>query len=128
MRTFISKLPTLDPAREWSFDDKINMYASTPQKTVKTKPVKRNVIKFEPTKDHPGQGELVDETVQEGTWTTVHMSSAYPRKEIQQMLDRLKLLMQAVKTARDEANTLPVTKQKIAGSILGYIFSGTKPE
>jgi hypothetical protein len=127
IRTFVSKLPTLNPSKEWKFDDKLSMYSATPQQTIKTKPVKRSLTKFEPTDKHPGQAELVDETVQEGTWTTVAISSAYPRQEVQEMLGRLTTLERAVKVAREEANAITVKKKRIAGSILGYIFSGSKP-
>ena len=57
--TLVSKLPTLDPSREWHLDSTSNAYASTPEDTKRTaKDPPRNHVLSEATPEHPAQVQV----------------------------------------------------------------------
>lgn len=123
LKTFIEKLPVLDPGESWVFDPVQDCYASIPFQTTRTKKIPRNHIKYEATKEHPAQVEMFHEDLIVGVWTTVKFSGAIPAKDRNDMLDRIKHLSDAIKCAREEANGMDVTKQQIGESLLGFIFA-----
>jgi len=59
-----------------------------------------------------------------GTWTTVKFSGAIPAARKNAMLDRVRALQDAVKSAREIANGLEVEKKKVGAKILKFIFPG----
>lgn len=123
MRTFIAKLPVLDPAKEWQYDTNKGMYTTKfPEQRIKTRKVHKSLVKIEPGPHSPGQAEIITVDEPEGVWTQVDMSTAYPQDAIKNMLDRVSKLSAAVKSAREEANSIAVDKATIAEKLLGYIF------
>ena len=124
MKTFIETLPVLDPAEEWEYKAEIDCYASKPSRTNRSKKVPRNHIKYEATTEHPAQVEMYMEDVWVGTWTTTKFSGAIPAATRNAMLERVRKLADAVKTAREEANSIDVRPHKIGAAVLGYVFEG----
>jgi hypothetical protein len=64
------------------------------------------------------------EDVWVGTWTTTKFSGAIPAATRNAMLERVRKLADAVKTAREEANSIDVRAHKIGAAVLGYVFEG----
>jgi hypothetical protein len=62
------------------------------------------------------------EDVWVGTWTTTKFSGAIPARTRNDLLERVRKLLDAVKAAREEANGLEVKPQKVGAALLGYIF------
>lgn len=122
LHTFIKKLPVLDAAESWEFDASANCFATEPVQTVKTKKVPRNHVKAEATEHHPAQVEVYHEDIVVGHWRTVKFSGAVPAKRVHELLERVEKLQQAVKFAREEANGLEVTDQKLGGKVFQYLF------
>lgn len=122
LHTFIKKLPTLDAAESWEFDASANCYATEPVQTVKTRKIPRNHVKAEATEHHPAQVEVYYEDVAIGYWRTVKFSGALPAKRIHELTERVERLQQAVKFAREEANSLEVTDQKLGAKVFQYLF------
>lgn len=123
LQTFVSKLPTLDPAFEWSYDANRGVYATEPVGTTRTKKVPRNWVKAEATDKHPAQVEVYHEDVIVGTWNTTRFSGAVPADKVRELSARVMKLQQAVKQAREEANSVEVTDREAGATILGYVFS-----
>jgi hypothetical protein len=124
VRTFIDKLPVLDPAIEWNEPLAPDQpYRSREILTTSTKKVLRNHVKAEATERHPAQVELYNEDVVSGWWTTVKLSGALPAATIAGMRERVDKLIEAVKIARGAANMEPVTDPKPGASLLGYVFA-----
>jgi hypothetical protein len=121
IHTFIQKLPTLDPSEEWRKDPAQDAWATTPVQTTRTKKVPRNHVKAEATDKHPAQVEVFYEDVVVGYWTTVKYSGSFPVGEVNQLLERVEKLRQAVKFAREEANTVAVTPQNAGDRIIAYL-------
>jgi hypothetical protein len=124
LRTFVETLPVLDPAEEWEYKADVDGYASRASRANRTKKVPKNHIKYEATKEHPAQVEMYMEDVWVGTWTTTKFSGAIPAAARNAMLERVRKLLDAVKTAREEANGLEVKPQKVGAAVLGYVFEG----
>jgi hypothetical protein len=120
--TFVRKLPVLDAAETWTFDTSSDSWATEPVQTLRTKKIPRNHVKAEATEHHPAQVEVYYEDVTVGFWRTVKFSGALPAQRVNELLERVEKLQQAVKFAREEANNLEVTDQKVGETVLKYIF------
>jgi hypothetical protein len=123
LHTFIKKLPVLDASETWALDVSADCWATEPVQTVKTKKVPRNHVKAEATDKHPAQVEVYHEDIVVGYWKTVKFSGALPAKRVNELVDRVERLQQAVKFAREEANNQAVEEQKIGRSLLSYLFA-----
>ena len=122
LHTFVGKLPVLDPADTWAYDEASDAYATAPTQTTRSKKVPRNHVKAEATDKHPAQVEMYFEDVLVGYWTTMKFSGALPQARVNELKARVVKLAEAVKVARESANSTPVTDQKIGDRILGYLF------
>lgn len=122
IHTFIEKLPTLDPAETWKYNQDVDCYQSEAYETVKTKKVLKNHVKYEATKEHPAQVETYSEDIIVGFWTTLKFNGSLPAKEKNMLLDRVRKLQEAVKCAREEANSVEIQVKKIGADVFTYIF------
>jgi hypothetical protein len=122
VRTFVSKLPTLDPAASWIADPAQDMYRTEPHSTARTKKIQRAIVKYDATPEHPAQTEMITEDVVAGDWTQINYSTKLTAREKVEMLSRVGGLITAVKTARERANTIEVEKKTIGGALLSYVF------
>lgn len=120
--TFVRKLPVLDASETWEFDASADCWATEPVQTVRTKKIPRNHVKAEATEKHPAQVEVYHEDVTVGYWRTLKFSGAMPAKRVNELLDRVEKLQQAVKFAREEANNVETTEQKIGDAVFQYIL------
>jgi hypothetical protein len=125
LRTFIGKLPVLDSAEEWEYSPATGCYATPVHQTSRTKKVPRNHVKAEATKEHPAQVEMYTEDVIVGIWDTTKFSGAIPADERQGAIDRCEKLIDAVKMARELANSREVIDVEPHTAIFDYIFKGT---
>ena len=123
LHTFVKKLPVLDASESWIFDPSADCWATEPVQTSKTKKIPRNHVKAEATEKHPAQVEVYHEDVVVGQWKTVKFSGALPAKRVNELLERVEKLQQAVKFAREEANNQEADEQKIGRSVLSYLFA-----
>ncbi|MBW8088764.1 DUF7873 family protein [Streptomyces hygroscopicus] len=122
LATLIRRLPTLDAAESWSLDPSTDCWKTEAVRTVRTKKVPRNHVKAEATEKHPAQVEVYYEDIPVGYWTTVKFSGALPARRVNELLDRVDRLQQAVKYAREEANGVDVTDQRVGEVVFGYLF------
>ena len=76
LHTFVRKLPVLDAADTWVFNEPANSYSTEPVRTIRTKKVPRNHVKAEATEKHPAQVEVYYEDIAIGYWTTVKFSGS----------------------------------------------------
>lgn len=125
VRTFLQKLQTLDPSENWSWDEANGWWKSDPQQRTATKNVRRNHVKAKATDRHPEQVEVYTEDVPVGTWTTTKFSGALPERERAALVDRVHKLQDAVKHAREMANSTDVHQVKVGERVFSYLLSGT---
>src|SRR5439155_26486740 len=122
LHTFVRKLPVLDAADSWTYDASADCWATEPVQTGKTKKVPRNHVKAEASEKHPAQVEMYYEDVVVGHWKTVKFSGALPARRVNELLERVEKLQQAVKFAREEANGVDVTDQEVGDRVFRYLF------
>lgn len=122
LHTMAGKLPTLDPSVLWSHNDQINCYQTDKTEAAKTKKISKVLVKYEATKEHPAQTEMVSEDVTVGYWETVHFSGAIPETERRQLIRRIEALQDGVKRAREQANSMEVKQVNIGESVFGFLF------
>lgn len=118
--TFVEKLPTLDPGHDWSNDAGQDCYATAPVQTAKTKKLQKPLTLAQATPEHPAQVQLVTEDVLTGYWTTRLFSGAIPSQQRNQVLGRVREIRDALKMARESANSIEVVEKKIGDDILKY--------
>ena len=122
LETFISKLPTPDPAEEWAHDPNSGLLRSKATESLRTSKEPTVIVKYEATEKHPAQTELFTKDVPVGTWTQILYSGCIPTDRKNALLERIKKLQDAVKTAKEQANLLEVEKQKVADTLFGFVF------
>jgi hypothetical protein len=122
VETFISKLPTPDPAEEWSHDPAIGLLRSKPAQSIRTKKEPTRFEKAPATKEHPAQVEILYIDTPVGVWQKVLYSGCIPVDEKNAMLERVRKLKDAIKVAREQANLLEVERKKCGEALLTYVF------
>lgn len=122
LHTFVKKLPVLDASESWTFDASTDAYATEPVQTLRTKKMPRNHVKAEATDKHPAQVEVYYEDVTIGYWRTVKFSGSLPAQRVNELLARVERLQEAVKFAREEANSIEVEDQKVGATFFDYLF------
>lgn len=123
LRTFVSEIPTLDAAATWTFEEAAGVWQTNPVGTTRSAKVPRNHVKAEATKEHPAQVDVFTEDVIVGTWTTRKLSGGLPTTRKQALLARVDALSEAVKFAREEANTRDVVDEHVGQRVFGYLFA-----
>src|SRR3954452_8735744 len=121
--TFVRKLPVLDAAESWLYDASADCFATEPTQTTRTKKLPRNHVKAEATDKHPAQVEVYNEDIVVGYWKTVKFSGALPAKRVNELVERVEKLQQAVKFAREEANAAEVVDEKTGKKVFDYLFA-----
>ena len=123
VRTFVRKLPTLDPAVEWHWDENQGLFASDPVETLRTAKIEQPLVLAPATDRHPAQVQMVSKDVPAGTWTLVRYSGAIPVPRKQALLERIDKLQDAVKMALAAANQKEVSAGTISEPIFRYLFN-----
>jgi hypothetical protein len=119
----VQKLPVLTQDVKWNRSVSDNdIFVTDAVTTNRTKKVPRSFTKSPATQYHPAQVEMFTEDVIVGTWSKIDTSSAIPASERDAMLKKIESLREAVKMAREEANSITVTDQKIGRSVLDFVF------
>ena len=127
MRTFVEKMPTLDPSVTWTLDPNTDMFTTTPAQTQRTKKEPRVITKSEALiKDGvglPAQVEVIYEDKVIGSYSLVKNSGALPGPRKAALLARADKLLQAVKIAREQANALECWRANVGAGLFGFLFA-----
>jgi hypothetical protein len=122
IKTFVSKLPTLDLSETWTFDANSSMFKTGVVETNRNVKRYKNHVKAEATDKHPAQVDVYTEDEKVGTWNTTKFSTCISVKDKVKMLNRVQSLIEAVKMAREEANSIEVTKVTYGDDVINFIF------
>ena len=131
LHTAVGRMPTLSAEHTWAWDTARNFYVSEQTRKVRTKKTPRVVMTTTTkTTGHDGsvteqqQGQIVQEDLPVGYWHTVYFSSALEPYDQRKLLDRIVKLRNAVKQARERANTTVVAPVQVGKTLLDWVFSG----
>jgi hypothetical protein len=120
--TALKSIPVLDAAEVWNYDENSGVWVSAPYDTLRAKKVPKNHVLAEATDKHPAQVHMYHEDVTVGTWRTVKTSGAVPATRLRTVIDRVTLLQEAVKTAREKANATPLTQVAAGAKIFDFLL------
>lgn len=123
VRTVLAKVPTLDPSEVWELDRDTALYRTKPTASFKTKKVPQVLVKYPATDRHPAQTEVFTNDEIVGEWTTTKLSGAMSTRRRDELLERVNVLIDAVKHAVEEANQHEVTQQRIGKDIFDLLLS-----
>jgi len=123
IRTFLTQLPTLDPAEEWKEDVNVGGYKTDPVLTTRTKKIQRGLVLAPATIEHPAQTQLITEDVVAGTWETIKLSAAMAETRKQELLTRVNILLQAIKAARAQGNMADAPSIVVGEALFSYLFA-----
>lgn len=123
IRTFIQKLPTLDPSEKWQYDSATGTWVTETSQTTRTKKTPRNHVKSPATDKHPAQVEMYYEDVIVGYWSTTKLSGALPADRVTELVERVDRLIEAVKFAREEANSVDVIDVPTGKKVFDYLLA-----
>lgn len=123
LRTLVGGLPVLDESEEWVYDEAVGMHRTPVTTTRRALKVPKVLVKYPATDKHPAQTEMVNEDVLAGTWATTRLSGAVTLKRRQQLVHRVDALADAVKKAREEANSIDVPQVKTGDAVFGYLLA-----
>lgn len=122
LRTMVSKAPVLDPSEDWHRDTDFAGWRTDPVETTRTRKVPKTLVRYPATDKHPAQTEVytVDEIV--GRWATVKSSGALSPAERTRLLERIDTLSDAVKQAREEANSTDVEQVHVGEAVFDFLL------
>lgn len=120
--TFLAKLPTLSPDETWEFSQNQGLYATPVSSQHRTKKTTKFITVAVATEHHPAQVKEVSEDEVVGFWDVVKYSAALPATQVATWVERVQKLQRAVKTAREDANTVEVSSASMGDVIFSYIF------
>lgn len=123
LATFVGKMAELDPSSDWNVDPGSGLFKTDPTATQRTKKVQRPIVLYDATEHHPAQTQLITEDVVVGQWVTIKLSGALPAPRKKLLLARIEKLANAVKYAREKANSDDVVEREVGAAVLAYVFS-----
>lgn len=126
IQDLISQVPTLDPAKGFRPDPDRGkgIYAAREVVKQRTKKVPKVIVKYDATKEHPAQTELISLDEPIGEIREQEWSALLTPADKAAMLARCEDLVRAIKKARSRANDLDVVQNgnKIGATLLRHIL------
>lgn len=122
LETFVSKLPTPDPAEEWTHDPNSGLLRGKATESVRTSKEPTVIVKYPATTEHPAQTELFTKDLPVGTWSQILYSGCIPTDRKNTILARVRKLQDAIKLAKEQANLIEVERQQAGEPLLGFVF------
>lgn len=129
LRLVYEAIPTLAPGPTWKLDaskrKEGGVYRSElPDVTFRTKKTVKPIIMAPATEHHPAQVQAVNEDVPIAKITKQHWSGMISPAEKSDLLERIDMLLRAIKKARQRANAATVVKRAIGKDLFAFIHGG----
>jgi len=127
IREVLVNIPTLDAGMNWVKDvtDEDHVWKlEAPQETFKTAKIPKSKVVYEATKEHRAEIDRWNETINIGKYLTTHWSGMMTTAEKSQLLGRVDILSQAIKQARQRANTTEVQDIHVGQKIRDFVLDG----
>jgi hypothetical protein len=125
VRTFLTKLPTLPADEIWTYDaDRGHHVSKEPEITTRTEQHAKALLLVDHSKEHPAQTTVVQETETVGEWSNTRFHGGIPADTRKKLLARTQVLLEAIRNALSEANSVKVEKQEPSSTVFDFITSG----
>ena len=125
VKLLVEAIPTLDPAKGFSLDSARadGVYKAREVVKTRTRKQKKVIVKYDATKEHPAQTDLIDEDVPVGKLQEQEWSGLITPAQKAELLNHVEILARGVRSARSRANDVEVDlNAKIGGAMLKYVF------
>lgn len=123
LHSIVGALPCVPQESNWRWDDNRGVYVSDVVQTAKTNKIPFPLVKYEATKEHPAQVEVVHKDKVVGYWSKTEFSGALSVKEKLEYINRVRKLREAVVRAREKANQVSVDHQSVGKAIFDYLLA-----
>lgn len=122
-RTFVHKMPELDPGETWKADKESGLWKTDEIKTQSTSKEQVPVVLYAATPEHPAQTQLIVKDVVVGFWRSTRHSGAIPAPEKKDLLEKVDALLECIKMAREQANAVEeVESPDVGNAIFQYLM------
>lgn len=119
----LNDAPVLADGVEWAPDGTPGRYRAVREEvTNRTTKLPERLVKAEATDKHPAQVDIIYLDKAVGTWTKIAQSGALQPARRRTLLRRANSLLDAIKSAREEANTVGVTESTLGATLADYLF------
>ena len=119
--TFLDAIPVLDPAQDWEYSGE-DLYKTKPRVANRTTKKQKVLVKYEATDKHPAQTEIITEDEIVGHYETTTFSGAIKPDVKRELVRKAKAVLEAIKLAREEANSTQVTPSEMGKNLLDFIL------
>ncbi len=125
IREVYNAIPTLDPAIDWTLDENSGRanFKSGKAKTFRTEKIVEILSMAKATKEHPEQVQPINKDVVVGVYETSKHSGMLTPRDKSELLEKISILISAVKQARQRANMQEVKELKLGETIHKFIHS-----
>jgi len=126
VRSVYDSIPTLAPGVKWETDTnkgKDVFKTSNPEETFKTEKIIEPFILHKATIEHPAQVREISKTINTGKYERTIWSGMITPARKSVILGKIDKLLQAVKKARQRANTTKVINATVGSELFNYINS-----
>ncbi|MCS6905577.1 MAG: hypothetical protein RML72_07495 [Bacteroidia bacterium] len=115
-------LPTLDATQSWEKIEDAHQWHCVAEKKFRTQKVPKVVVKYEATPEHPAQTEIIyiEEIV--GEYITHVYSGKIKQSQKNQILERLSLVLEAVKKAKAKIGAIAAQKKEIGQQLFDFLY------
>lgn len=121
LQTIANHIPVLPAGDVWTLDAGTGLYVSQPTETRRTAKLPYVLTKAEATPQHPAQTEILYRDDPVGTWVTTKYSGCMTDADRVTLAQRVAELLNAVKQARERANSVEAPRREIAKALFDYL-------
>lgn len=122
LRSLILTIPTLDPSKQWHFDQNEGFYKTNPTKRNRIIKKNESVVVVQATDKFPAQVKEVTVESKVGHYEETHFSSKFPVRVKSEMVAKCDELLNNIAIARAEANKCQVREVKVMESVFDFIL------
>ena len=124
VRAVYEAIPTLPPGYSWEKDETKGdgvWRSKNPENKYKTAKTFKHKVLYEATKEHPAQIERWEEVENVGMYVFERWFGMFSPARKSDVLEKIDILLRAVKKARQKANSVDVVKSRIGSKIFDFI-------
>jgi hypothetical protein len=114
-------LPTLDATQTWEKAEGEGIWKSLGERKIKTQKMPRVIVKYEATPEHPAQTEIVYVEEEIGHFITTYYSGKIKQSQKNKILERLDIIIDAIKIAKARIYSAPVQKKQIGSLLFNFL-------
>lgn len=127
LKTLVANMPVIDLGEKWELDGKSGLYKSEEIKRQRTSKEQTPIVLYDATPEHPAQTQIITKDVVVGYWKETKHSGSMALSEKKKLFAKIENLLQSIKEAREEANTIhEVDSPDVGEAIFGYLLPETQ--